>query len=435
MQHKGYWTSDPTTSRLQFKVKHFMIASVKGVFRDFSVIAATEGESFENASVEFIAQVSSIDTGVEARDNHLKSDDFFNAKQFPTIRFKSTRFISLSGMKFRLEGDLSIRGETRRVELDAEYRGKVVDAHGRERAGFALSFEIDRLLFGLHWNFMIEGSRAVVSNKVKVEADVVMVRQDEPPVPATQIDSLRAALLTQNSQLPDLGYFRRFVNDALLFFQPKDTVGGDFYWFEEVKERLVLIVGDSTGHGIEGSLKAMMTLTMINQIVAAGGETRPLEILLRLHEGLLASVRNSRVPNPSMLSFDGAALSYSPRSRTIEYSGAGVSLFRIREGELVEFKAKRLSVGSHVHDVRQLTSTTIDVAPGDQFYLLSDGFKDQFGGPWGKKFGPSQVRELLLASHHSGSFEEIAERIRAGFQDWKGNFEQMDDVTVFGFRV
>lgn len=428
-----FWTADPANSTLRFRVRHFMIANVAGFFRDFQLTVKTQGKEFTDAEIELVIQVSSLDTGVETRDNHLRSRDFFNVADYPEIRFRSTSFTPIRSDRYQLRGELTIRDQTHPIELEVEYGGRMTDAYGQERAGFSLRTRLDRDQFGLTWHVLVEGSRAVVSNSIQVQGDLQLVKESTPPPADTFVDSLRAATLTQQSQLPDLGGLRDRFPNVMVIYEPKDKVGGDFYWYDEVDGRTILIVGDSTGHGLEGSLKAMMTLTLINQIVRIHRQTDLVSIARQLHESLMGSVRNSRLPNPSMLAFDGLLLSISSETQTMEFLGAGIGLFRIRDGELEEFKPYRISVGSHLYDLSNLEVQQLRYAPGDTFFLFSDGLKDQFGGPYGKKYGVRNVRSLLLEASSDG-FQEIEPTIRRAFEEWKGGTEQMDDMTVFGMQ-
>ncbi|MEX2603717.1 MAG: YceI family protein, partial [Gracilimonas sp.] len=138
------WNIDPTHSEIQFKVKHLVISTVTGYFRSFNGTIETDGDSFEGAKVTFEADVDSIDTNTEDRDNHLKSDDFFNAAEFPKLKFESTSFENTSGDNYKLTGNLTIRDITKEVTLDVTHGGTVEDPYGQTKAGFELSGSINR---------------------------------------------------------------------------------------------------------------------------------------------------------------------------------------------------------------------------------------------------------------------------------------------------
>lgn len=166
------WGIDTTHSEITFKVKHLVISTVTGKFKEFDASIETDNEDFEDANITFEAVIDSIDTGNDDRDNHLKSDDFFNAAEHPKLTFQSTSFKKTGDGEYKLIGDLTIRGTTKSVELDAEYGGTVVDPYGNTKAGFEVSGKINRKEFGLKWNAVTEAGSVVVSDEVKLNLNV-----------------------------------------------------------------------------------------------------------------------------------------------------------------------------------------------------------------------------------------------------------------------
>lgn len=159
-------------SEISFKVKHLVITTVTGKFKNFSGKVVATNDDFTGAQIEFSADVNSIDTGAEARDGHLKSPDFFDAAAFPEISFKSTGF-SRKGDNYELVGDLTIKGVTKSVSLDVEYLGTNKDPfYGKTKAGFELNGKIQRKDFGLQWDVLTETGGAVVSNDVKLHLNI-----------------------------------------------------------------------------------------------------------------------------------------------------------------------------------------------------------------------------------------------------------------------
>lgn len=166
------WKIDTTHSDITFKVKHMMISTVTGHFEDFDASVEAESDDFKDAKVEFTAKTGSINTKNTDRDNHLKSDDFFNAEKFPELRFVSKSF---DGEK--MVGDLTIRDVTKEVTLDVELNGIAVDPYGQTKAGFSINGEINRKDFNLTWSAVTEAGSIVVSDKVKLDIDAQFVKQ------------------------------------------------------------------------------------------------------------------------------------------------------------------------------------------------------------------------------------------------------------------
>ncbi len=166
------WTIDTAHSEITFKVKHLVISTVTGKFKEFDASIETDNQDFENSKITFAASIESIETGNEDRDNHLKSDDFFNAAEYPKMKFESTSFKKVGDGEYKLVGNLTIRGNTKEVELDAEYGGTVVDPYGQTKAGFDVTGKINRKEFGLTWSAVTEAGSVVVSDEVKLNLNV-----------------------------------------------------------------------------------------------------------------------------------------------------------------------------------------------------------------------------------------------------------------------
>ncbi|MBB6680537.1 YceI family protein [Aequorivita sp. 609] len=169
---KTNWKLDPTHSEIEFKVKHMMISTVTGSFSEFDATAETEDDSFKNAEFAFNAKVDSISTKNEDRDTHLKSDDFFNAEQFPQLTFKSKSF---DGEK--MIGDLTIRDVTKEITLDVDFNGIAEDPYGQTKAGLEATGTINRKDFNLSWSAVTEAGNIVVSDKVKLIANLQFIKQ------------------------------------------------------------------------------------------------------------------------------------------------------------------------------------------------------------------------------------------------------------------
>lgn len=171
------WAIDPTHSEIQFKVKHLMITTVTGSFNSFSATAQTEENDFTKAAISFTADVNSIDTGNEQRDGHLKSADFFEAEKYPQLKFTATKIDNATGESFDLHGDLTIKDVTKNIKLSVEFGGIAVDPYGNTKAGFTLSGKINRKDFGLTWSAVTEAGGVVVSDDVRLAAEIQLVQQ------------------------------------------------------------------------------------------------------------------------------------------------------------------------------------------------------------------------------------------------------------------
>jgi len=175
---KNTWKIDELHSDVQFKIKHLVISTVTGSFTKFSAEAETDGDDFAGGKINFSADVNSITTGNDQRDGHLKSVDFFDVANFPTMDFVSTN-VEKSSDGYTLHGNLTLRGVTKPVTLNVEFGGTAKDPYGNFKAGFEVSGKINRSEFGLTWGAVTEAGGVVVSDEVKIAANVQMVKMVE----------------------------------------------------------------------------------------------------------------------------------------------------------------------------------------------------------------------------------------------------------------
>ena len=171
------WIVDPSHSEITFKVKHLMIANVKGEFQKFNASFEAVGTDFSNAKVHATIGAADISTNDENRDKHLRSADFFDAETHPHLEFVGTAMDHVSGNDYKLTGDLTIKGITKPVTLDVEFGGKNTDPWGNEKLAFSLNGKIDRKEWGLNWNTALETGGVMVSNEVRISAEVQFTKQ------------------------------------------------------------------------------------------------------------------------------------------------------------------------------------------------------------------------------------------------------------------
>ncbi|MDQ6610202.1 MAG: YceI family protein [Bacteroidota bacterium] len=171
------WKVDPSHSEIQFKVKHLMITTVTGYFKQFDLEVITESDDFTTASkIEFTADVNSIDTNSQQRDTHLKSADFFDAEKYAQIKFVGKKY-EADGEDEQLHGELTIRDVTKPLTVKVEFGGIVVDPYGQTKAGFTVSGKISRKEFGLVWNAVTEAGQVVVSDDIRLNCEIQLIKQ------------------------------------------------------------------------------------------------------------------------------------------------------------------------------------------------------------------------------------------------------------------
>lgn len=171
------WTIDPAHSEIGFKVKHLVISTVSGKFNSFEGKLVGDIEDFTNTKIYFTADIDSIHTGNDQRDGHLKSADFFDSAAHPKLTFESTS-IEKKGDDYKVNGNLTLKGITKPVSLNAEFGGVEKSLYGQTVAGFEVTTKINRRDFGLTWNAVTEAGGVVVGDEVKLAANLELIKQD-----------------------------------------------------------------------------------------------------------------------------------------------------------------------------------------------------------------------------------------------------------------
>jgi polyisoprenoid-binding protein YceI len=174
---KNLWVIDPVHSEITFKVRHMMITNVSGTFDRMEAKMYSSEKDFSDAEISFEADVDSINTRNEQRDAHLKSNDFFDASIHPKLSFKSTHFKSKGGHSYEMVGLFNMKGVEKELTLNVDFTGTVIDPWGQVKAGFEISALLMRSDFGLIWNAANEEGEVVLSEEVKLQLNVQMIKQ------------------------------------------------------------------------------------------------------------------------------------------------------------------------------------------------------------------------------------------------------------------
>lgn len=171
------WSIDPMHSEVHFKIKHLLISTVTGSFKNFHGDLTTESEDFEDAEIQFSIDVNSIDTGQEMRDTHLKSPEFFDAENYPQINFQSTSFKKEDDDHYLLIGNLTMKGITKQVAIEAEFGGLAKDQRGNTKAGFEVTGTLNRKEFGLTYTALTDTGGLALGENIKLVGNIQLVRE------------------------------------------------------------------------------------------------------------------------------------------------------------------------------------------------------------------------------------------------------------------
>jgi serine phosphatase RsbU (regulator of sigma subunit) len=246
-------------------------------------------------------------------------------------------------------------------------------------------------------------------------------------------DSLIYAQRIQEALLPSESYFRKHFSDSFILFKPKNIVSGDFYWIGEKGEKVFVVAADCTGHGVPGALMSMIGLKIIEKTINEDNIEIPSMILEVMNKGLEKTF--SREKNIGTIIRDGMDIGLcviDRKRKKLEYAGAFLPLYLIREGNLIEISADKIIIGMNPEGLSYLDHE-INLLDDDIFYIFSDGYVDQFGGSENKKFMYRRFRYLLMTIHNFPVNDQKA-ILEENIKTWMGNNEQVDDMMVIGFR-
>jgi tetratricopeptide (TPR) repeat protein len=245
------------------------------------------------------------------------------------------------------------------------------------------------------------------------------------------IDSITYAKRLQRAILPSDEEIKKQLPDNFIYYHPKDIVAGDFYWMEHLDNITFIAAADSTGHGVPGAMVSVVCSNALNRAVKEFGLRDTGKILDKTRELVLETFAKSGEEIKDGM--DISILAIDASKQQISWSGANNPLLYISNNELKEIKADKQPIGK-TDNPKPFTTHIVALQKGDIVYLMTDGYPDQFGGEKGKKFKYKQLEDLLLASS-TKSLTEQKQILSKSFDDWKGNLEQVDDVTIIGIRV
>jgi serine phosphatase RsbU (regulator of sigma subunit)/HAMP domain-containing protein len=282
--------------------------------------------------------------------------------------------------------------------------------------------------------------RSEMEQKVRAQTREIRRQKEEVEIQKEKVTALYIDLQSsidyaqrlQETILPNDASIKRMFPDSFVFFRPKATVSGDFYWFKELGGKKVFAAADCTGHGVPGAFMSLVGHNVLNTVTKVF--TKPSQILNnanRLAVDVLRPVDGETYMRDGM---DIALCTIDQKNMTLEFSGAHNPVYIIRNGELITVESDPFSIGSYINNEREFTNHNVNLKEGDCLYIFSDGYADQFGGPKGKKFMRKRFRELLLEISHL-PMPEQKWRLMDTLDRWQGNQDQVDDILVIGIRI
>jgi tetratricopeptide (TPR) repeat protein len=289
-------------------------------------------------------------------------------------------------------------------------------------------FVVNRLNVTRKQKNIIEKQKQIVEEQKQiVEEQKKIVEQKNKDI----LDSINYARRIQNAILPSMSVWKQHLPDSFVLYLPKDVIAGDFYWMEVLDNYIYIAAADCTGHGVPGAMVSVVCANALTKSVLEEKLAETGQILNRTRELVIEKLTSEDNIRDGM---DICLIRINKEKNQIQYSGANRPLYVIKDGNLEEYKPDKQPIGRY-EESKLFSKQDINLTSGTALYLTTDGYADQFGGDKGKKIGTKVLKELLKENSRIVNSEEMREHLLNYLQQWKGNEEQLDDVTVVGLRV
>ena len=273
----------------------------------------------------------------------------------------------------------------------------------------------------------------VANTEIEAQRDFARYQRDQIGQQQKSImDSIHYAQTIQNSLLPSAHILKSGLTEHFILFKPRDIVSGDYYWFSDHGDHQYIAAADCTGHGVPGAFMSMLGMALMNEIVSKHPSIDPDNLLNELRSQIIETLHQQGDPGAAKDGMDMVICKIDSQKRQLLFAGANNPLYHVRKGELTEYKTDKMPVSIHIV-MQPFTNHKIDLEPGDNIYIFSDGYADQFGGPHGKKFKYRPLKELLVSLSGMEMHEQGLQLDRE-FENWKGDLDQIDDVVVIGMK-
>ena len=277
---------------------------------------------------------------------------------------------------------------------------------------------------------VIERTEEVVRQKSEIES-----KNEELEILYKQVtDSIHYAKRIQDAILPSNSTVKKLLPDSFILFKPKDIVSGDFYWIEKKGSLVYFAAVDCTGHGVPGAFMSLVGYNILKDILNNTAVTRPSDILDSLRDGIMNTLKADESGKQAKDGMDMTLCAINYDTMELQYAAAFNPMCLVRNGELILHQANKFPIGSFIGEKVNFDNHTIKLEKGDQIFVFSDGYADQFGGPTGKKFMVGNFRKLLAQVAPLTSAEQKI-KLDETLLSWQGGQEQVDDVLVIGVKV
>lgn len=362
-------------------------------------------------------------------DNYKKAFDY--AYKYINLRdsiYQTTNLKSLTELQTKYETDTKEK-EIVLLQLEKKNADEKTEAENMRRNLILLSVCLITLLIAGFSIVLYRRFKESNNQKIIIEKQKQLVDFKNKEI----IDSINYAQTIQEALIPGEKDLKKNVKDAFVIFKPKDIVSGDFYWQSSSKDYFFLAVADCTGHGVPGAFMSMMGISFLNEIVNEKGLYDTHVVLTTLRERVINSLNKSEGKDKRD-GMDMVLLRFDFKNNEVMFSGANNSVYHFTNNTLNEIKGDKIPVGLYNDELKPYTFLKFNIKNGDRIIATTDGLPDQFGGIKGKKFMYKRL-ESLISQSNSTSLSALKQNLVSEFDSWKGDNEQIDDVTIIGIEI
>jgi serine phosphatase RsbU (regulator of sigma subunit)/Tfp pilus assembly protein PilF len=288
-------------------------------------------------------------------------------------------------------------------------------------AGLGLLFILSFTLYN-RYRFKQKANLLLEKQKKEIEQKNILIT-----------DSIDYAKTIQEAILPSRKAFDAFFPDSFILYKPKAIVSGDFYWVGQKGDKIICAVADCTGHGVPGAFMSLLGNNILENVIKKNNFSQPASILDSLNEDIITALTKGKEKSSVKNGMDIALISIDKVSGQLQYAGAHNPLYLIRNGELSELKADKISIGFLREQAVKFTNHTMELKKDDMIYLFSDGFPDQIGGQNRKKFYYQPFKDLLLSIHQM-EMDAQKKHLDKVIEIWQGEYDQTDDILIMGVK-
>ena len=415
---------------LKYKFNFEQLELEKGILQDKNseLSEANEIIKTKNIELELLSLVAShTDNVILIFDNklHLEwtNDSFskYTGAQFATELLKNKSSI------YEVSGNTEIKNAVSQcisLKKSVRYNSSFTNQSGEQ---FWFSSTLSPV-------FCKEG---ILQKLVIIDTDITESKHAEEIINSKNKDirdSINYAERIQKSLLPNNKIFEKLFSDYFIFYKPRDTVSGDFYWISEVQDYILLAVIDCTGHGVPGAMMSMIASAFLNNVVHKKHVNSPSAVLKQLYLQLDFAFTQYNSHTRTNDGMDIALIEINKIDNSVRFSGVNRNLFVMKNDKLIEYKSLRSPSNLSREDLDKLSDVIIDVDKGDMLYLFTDGLIDQFGGSENKKLGSARFKKLLTDVANKSCVSQNI-KIEDFYLDWKKQEPQTDDILLLGIKL